>query len=68
MGLGIWTEDMFLSAIRTGRHMGTSRPIAPPMPWKMYRNATDDDLKAVLAYLRTIEPIVNHVPSYSPTE
>ena len=67
-GLGIWTEEMFLSTIRTGRHMGVSRPIAPPMPWKMYRNATDDDLKAVFAYLRTIKPIVNHVPAYEPAE
>ena len=65
-GLGIWTEEMFVSAIRTGRHMGTSRPINPPMPWPAYRNATDDDLKAVYAYLRTIEPIVNHVPDYQP--
>jgi hypothetical protein len=65
-GLGIWTEDMFLQAIRTGRHMGTSRPINPPMPWPMYRNATDEDLKSVFAYLRTITPIVNHVPDYQP--
>ena len=65
-GLGIWTEEMFIAAIRTGRHMGTSRPIAPPMPWEIYRNATDEDLKAVFAYLRTIKPIVNHVPDYQP--
>jgi len=65
-GLGIWTEDMFISAIRTGRHMGVSRPINPPMPWPMYRKATDDDLKAVFAYLRTIPPVTNHVPDYQP--
>ena len=65
-GLGIWTEEMFVNAIRTGRHMGVSRPINPPMPWPAYRNATDDDLKAVYAYLRTIKPIVNHVPDYQP--
>jgi len=67
-GLGIWTEDMFIRAIRTGRHMGVSRPINPPMPWPAYRNATDDDLKAVYAYLRTIKPIVNHVPAYEPPQ
>jgi hypothetical protein len=65
-GLGIWTEDMFIGAIRTGRHMGVSRPINPPMPWPMYRNATDDDLKAVFAFLRTIPPVTNHVPDYVP--
>jgi hypothetical protein len=67
-GLGIWTEDMFIKAIRTGRHMGVSRPINPPMPWPAYRNATDEDLKAVYAYLRTIKPIVNHVPEYLPPD
>jgi hypothetical protein len=65
-GLGIWTEEMFIQAIRTGRHMGVSRPINPPMPWPAYRNATDEDLKSVYAYLRTIKPIVNHVPDYKP--
>ncbi|HEY7290410.1 MAG TPA: c-type cytochrome [Vicinamibacterales bacterium] len=65
-GLGIWTEDMFMRAIRTGRHMGQSRPINPPMPWPAYRNFTDDDLKAIFTYLRTIPPITNHVPDYLP--
>src|SRR6516162_5640343 len=65
-GLGIWTEDMFISAIRTGRHMGTSREIAPPMPWPAFRNATDEDLKSIFAYLRTIPPVANHVPDYQP--
>ena len=40
----------------------TSRDIMPPMPWQMYRNLTDDDLKAVYAYLRTIPPVTNHIP------
>jgi hypothetical protein len=65
-GIGIWTEEMFVKTIRTGRHMGVSRPINPPMPWPAYRNATDEDLKAVYAYLRTIKPIVNRVPEYIP--
>jgi mono/diheme cytochrome c family protein len=65
-GLGIWTEDMFLRAIRTGRHMGQSRPILPPMPWQFYRDLTDDDLKAIYAYLRTIPPVHNRVPEPVP--
>ncbi len=71
-GLGIWTEDMFVTAIKTGRHMGTSRPINPPMPWPSYRNFDEEDLRAIYAYLRTVPPIVNHVPDYvapaTPTE
>jgi mono/diheme cytochrome c family protein len=65
-GLSAWDEGMFIRAIREGKHMGTSRPILPPMPWPVYRNLTDDDLKAVFAYLKTIPPVKNHVPD--PTE
>ena len=61
-GLGIWTEGMFVSAIRTGRHMGVSRPILPPMPWPAFRNLTDDDLKAIFAYLRSLPAVHNRVP------
>ena len=65
-GLGIWTEDMFIGAIRTGKHMGVSRDILPPMPWPMYRNATDEDLKSIFAFLRSIRPIHNRVPTPLP--
>jgi hypothetical protein len=61
-GIGIWTEDMFINTIRSGRHMGVSRPIKPPMPWKGYSQMTDEDLKAIYAFLRTIPPIHNRVP------
>jgi hypothetical protein len=36
------------------------------MPWQVYRNFTDDDLKAIFAYLRTIPAVVNHVPDPVP--
>ncbi len=65
-GLGIWTEDLFVRAMRTGKHFGTSRPILPPMPWEAYRNATDEDLKSIFAYLRTVAPVKNLVPDYQP--
>ena len=65
-GLGIWTEEMFVKAIRTGRHMGVSREILPPMPWPAFRNANDEDLKSIYAYLRTLTPVVNHVPDVQP--
>jgi hypothetical protein len=46
--------------------MGASRDIQPPMPWPWIGKATDEDLKAIFAYLRSIPPIVNHVPDYQP--
>jgi len=63
-GLGGWTEEMFLRAVRTGRHMGgNGRPILPPMPWPNVGQQTDDDIKAIFAYLRTIPAIHNDVPA-----
>ena len=61
-GLGKWTPEMFLTAIRTGRHEGKGRPILPPMPWTMYRNLNDEDLRAIFSYLRSLPPIANRVP------
>lgn len=65
-GLGIWTEEMFMKALRTGRHMGASREILPPMPWFNYGKMTDADLSAVFAYLRSIPPVHNRVPDPLP--
>ena len=59
---GVWTEELFIKALRTGKHMGTARDILPPMPWNFYGQLSDDDLKAIWAYLGTIPAINNHVP------
>ena len=61
-GLGKWTENIFIQTIRTGRHMGRGRPILPPMPIPMYKNFTDEDLKAIFGYLQSIPAIKNPVP------
>jgi hypothetical protein len=62
-GIGNWTEEMFVNALRKGLHMGAAgRPILPPMPWTEFRNMTDDDLKAVFAFLKTIPAIHNPIP------
>lgn len=65
-GLGIWREEDFVKAIRTGKHFGVSREILPPMPWSFIRTLTDEDLKSVYAYLRTIPPVSNLVPDAEP--
>jgi mono/diheme cytochrome c family protein len=61
-GLGAWSEQVFVNALKTGRHMGVGRPILPPMPWSAYAQMTDEDLRAVFAYLRTIDARKNQVP------
>ena len=64
-GTGTWTEAQFINAIRNGKFKGLdgSRDLLPPMPWPAYRNLSDDDLKAIFAYLKTIKPVENVVPS-----
>lgn len=62
-GLGNWTEDMFVMALRTGRHEGKGRPILPPMPYQYVGSLSDEDLKAVFAYLQSIPPVRNKVPA-----
>lgn len=61
-GLGKWTAETFIATIRNGRHEGQGRPLLPPMPWPMYRNATDDDLRAIFGYLQSLPPVKNRVP------
>jgi cytochrome c553 len=63
---GPWTEEVFVKALKTGKHLGTSRDILPPMPWNFYAQLSDDDLKAIWAYLQTIPASSNHVPDPIP--
>jgi hypothetical protein len=69
-GIGNWTEENFLSAIRHGKLKGleNGRPLLPPMPWFVYRNMTDTDLRSIFAYLKTVKPVENVVPGPRPLE
>jgi len=63
-GLAEWSEETFIRAARTGKHGGqpNGRDILPPMPWFNLKDAPDEDLKAMWAYLRSLPPIKNQVP------
>jgi cytochrome c553 len=64
-GLGGWTEEMFVNALRKGTHMGgDGRVILPPMPWPMIGQLSDEDLKSVFAYLKSVPAIQNEVPEH----
>lgn len=56
-GIGYYDEQLFLETMRTG-HV-RARSLNSVMPWIVYRGMTDEDLKAIFAYLRTLKP-VNH--------
>jgi len=60
-GIGTWTEAQIISAIRNGRRPNGTL-IGPPMPIGQYRNMSDDDVHAIVAYLHTVKPVKNAVP------
>ncbi len=63
-GIGNWKEENFVKAIREGVSKGLTgnRPILPPMPWANFSKLSDDDLKSIYAYLKTVKPVHNIVP------
>ncbi len=67
-GLGAWRVEQFIEAMRTGKHMGVGRQILPPMPWFDIGKLTDEDLRAIFAYLKSLKPVANIVPAPLPPE
>jgi cytochrome c553 len=64
-GLGKWTEADFLKAARTGQKPNGAIML-PPMPWPNLAALTEADLKAMWAYLQSLQPIQNAVPDNVP--
>jgi len=69
-GIGVWNEAQFIKALREGKSKGldSNRSLLPPMPWQNFRNLSDDDLKAIFAYLKTTKPVHNVVPQPIPPQ
>lgn len=67
-GIGMWTEEQFFRAMREGQYKGLegTRKLLPPMPWQNFANMTDDDLKAIFAYLKSTPPVRNVIPLATP--
>ncbi|HSE37257.1 MAG TPA: c-type cytochrome [Blastocatellia bacterium] len=63
-GISFYDEDLFIQAIRTGKVK--ARTLSPIMPWLFYREMTDEDLKAMYAYVRTLKPVKHTVDNTEP--
>lgn len=63
-GIGNWKEDQFINALRKGKYKGldSARGLLPPMPWQNSKFMSDDEIKAIFAYLKSIPPVKNIVP------
>lgn len=56
-GIGHYSEADFIRALRLGKRPDGS-PIDPQMPWELYKNLNDTELRALYAYLRSLQPRV----------
>lgn len=63
-GIGRWSDAEIGRAIRDGVRPDGSL-IGPPMPIELYRGISDDDLAAIVAYLRSVPAVRNPVPERS---
>lgn len=55
-----WTEEQFVQRFRAGRVLPGS-----PMPWESFSGMSDDDLKSLYRYLKSLPPVERDVgPSY----
>ena len=65
-GIPYYDEALFVQAIRTG--YVKARSLNQIMPWHAYRGMTDEDLRAIFAYLKTLKPVKHYVDNAdSPT-
>lgn len=63
-GIPYYDEEVFVNAMRTGKVV--ARPLSPGMPWIFFAKMTDEDLKAIFAYLKTLPPIQHRVNNTDP--
>lgn len=59
-GIAFYDADIFIQTLRTGRVAGI-RPLSNAMPWRRLGTMTDDDLRAVFAFLRSVPPVRHRV-------
>ncbi len=60
-GIGSWTDVEIIRAVREGvRRDG--QVMGPPMAFPFYRDISDNDMRAIVAYLRSVPAIENEVP------
>ena len=67
-GLGKWSTDDIIKAVRTGVRPD-GRQLAPVMPWHSYSKLTDADAQALASFLKSLKPVEHRVPAITgPTE
>ena len=62
-GLGTWTDEEIRQVLTRGILRDGTRLLPYPMDWSSFSTLKPEDLTALIAYLRTIPPVVNEVPA-----
>jgi mono/diheme cytochrome c family protein len=60
-GIGKWSEEEFIQTIRTGK-TPEGETLHPFMPWRENARLSEDELRAIYRFLRTLPPIHNEIP------
>jgi mono/diheme cytochrome c family protein len=61
-GIGLLSDEAIVQQIRTGIRPDGGHSL-PVMPWPAYSTLTDDDVDAIVAYLRSLPAIRHQVPA-----
>ena len=64
-GLGGWSDEEIITALKTGQRPD-GRMLAPFMPYANFSRLTDEDVQAIVAYLRSLPPVVHEEPAPVP--
>jgi len=65
-GIGKWTDEDFIHALKEGKNPGKGANYIPAFPYVFFSNVTDDDARAIFAYLKSVPPVVleNKAPPF----
>lgn len=65
-GIGTWSEEQIVNAIRTGQRPNGDHLLLPPMPWADFAHLSDKDAYAIAKYLKSIPAVAHKVPDIVP--
>jgi mono/diheme cytochrome c family protein len=66
-GLGKWTDDQIIAAFRTGK-TPEGRELSPVMPYPALSHLSDEDARAIVAFLKSLPAVNNQVRNFGPND
>ena len=66
-GLGAWTDEQIIAALRTGK-TPDGRALSPVMPYPALSHLTDGDAQAIVEFLKSLPAVSNKVENFGPND